>query len=107
MLCICDEQAGILMSISEPSVFLLEMSLDSSHWGLLQNDGGWAVRSRNIKLSVGYSWNTPGSNELSIVSNSVGLFLLQQLCAASSMAMVGLDVTSLHLLTRRDMIYIN
>ena len=33
MLCLWDGQAGIHQSISKPSMYLLKMSLESSHWG--------------------------------------------------------------------------
>jgi hypothetical protein len=51
---VSDEQARILISISKHSVYLVKMSLDSSHWGFYKLMGPWLSdqRTSNCQLVI-------------------------------------------------------
>jgi hypothetical protein len=68
-----EEQAGILIFILERAVYLLKMSLDSSHWGSheLMGSGQSGQGTSNCQLAI--LGRHPGPNELLIVPTSVGL----------------------------------
>jgi hypothetical protein len=89
------------MSISEPSVYLLEMSLTSSHWGAYELMGSGQSGQGASDCQLAILGRLPVSDELSIVSYSVGTF--RSTTPESTFRDNGWleDVTSLHYCSAR------